>query len=331
MYDPLDIDKAEGYLAYALRQYKEKNLSKVAAPLAQALYLDPSLVDDPAVRLVAANITEMDADSAIRALVDSARFGQAPRFNGERRRWLPRRRKRTPAQIILLLLVFVAALAVFLGSGSFEYYRLAIQSGRWRDSLHLSDASGVEYYALIPDGSPPVNGWPVLVALHSYGASADVLLPYLADVTHEAGILLIAPNFGEFPYPYSDFTTPAINAMLNEVLSQHRTDPRGVVMFGFVSGGEIAMLYAQEYFGVAGVVTVSALQLHSPPEGDTSIRYLLIYNQSDEILNYNQQVVETFRDEGNDVGLMVIPGFSDTLEDEAVRRTIAFVKELLPD
>lgn len=329
MYDPLDIDKAEAYLADALRLYQDKNLSKVAAPLAQALYLDPSLADDPAVRLVARAITGMDADSAVRALVDTARFGQQPRFNNGRRRWMPRRHKRTPVQLILLLIVFVAALVLFLGSGSFEYYRLAIQSGQWRDSLHTGGA--VEYYALIPDGTAPANGWPVLVALHSYGASADALLPFLADAAREAGILLVAPNFGEFPYPYSEFTTPAINAMLNEVLSQHPTDPRGVVMFGFVSGGEVAMLYAREYFGVAGVVTVSALQLHSPPEGDTSIRYMLIYNQGDEVLEYNEWIVETFRDGGNDVGLVVIPGYSDTLETEAVERTIAFVKDVLTE
>lgn len=329
MFDPLDIDKAEGYLAQALRFYQEKNLGKVAAPLAQALYLDPSLAKDPAVRLVAANITDRDADSAIRALVDAARYRQSVRSIRRLSQWSPRRRRRTLPQLIFLILIFAVALVVFLGSGSFEYYRIAIQSGRWRDSLHTGGA--VEYYALIPDGTPPLNGWPVLVALHSYGASADAVLSHLAEPAREAGILLVAPNFGEFPYPYSDYTTPAINDMLNEVLSQHPTDPRGVIMFGFVSGGEVAMLYAQDFFGVAGVVTVSTLQLHSPPEGDTSIRYMLVYNQADESLEYNQWVIETFRDTGNDVGLVVIPGFSDTLEEEAVKRTIAFVKEVLTE
>lgn len=325
-YDPLDLDSAEGYLAEALRLYQVGRLSETAAPLAEALYRDPGLAADPAARLMAGKVLALDADSAVVALIDAARHRQALRRPPPRTQWSPHRRGRTLPQIALLLFIFAFAVAVFLGSGSFEYYRLALESGRWRDSLRT--AGPVEYYALIPEGERPITGWPALVALHSYGASADALLPYFADRAREAGVLLIVPNFGEFPYPYSDYTTPAINAMLNEILAQQPADPRGVVLFGFVTGGEVAMLYAREYFGVAGVVAVSPLQLVEPPAGDTTLRYLLLYNAGDTVLPYNETLIEGYRAAGSAVELIILAGNADALEAEAVDMTLQFVREI---
>lgn len=323
LYDPLGIDQAEGLFGRALQLYKERKLKEAASPLAKAFLLDAALHTDAAARQMAASITGLEQDAAVRALMDSERFGQTPPLI-RRERWGTRRQQHSLVKVGFFVAMVGMMLAIFINSGSFQYYRDSLQSGQWRQGLY-TDAE-YDYYALPPDGEPPITGWPVLVALPSYGAPAEALLPYFADRARDAGVLLVVPNFGEYPYPYSTYTTPVLRDIITRVEARFRVDSRGIVLFGFVSGGEIAMLYAQEYFGVLAVSAASAVQLHPPAEGDSSVRYLLTFTQADDLIEYNERVANSFRENGNIIDFRVLPGVRDILDEQQVAMTMELIQ-----
>lgn len=327
LFDPLGVDQADAYFAAALRHYRDRRLEAVRQPLAAALRRDPALHTDRAALLMAQAVTGLPPQAAVAALIDADRYDQT-RVGRRPGRWGMARRKRGVARFAFFVVLIAVGLLLFLRSGSFEYYRDALQSSQWRDALH-NDAA-VDYYVLTPTTPTPATGWPVLVALPSFGAPAEALLPYFAEQAGSDGVLLVVPNFGQYPFPYETETLPALNEIILRVRQRYPADRRGVVLFGFVTGGEIALLYAREYYGVLAVSAASALELHAPPD-DPTIRYLLTYTQADTLIGYNRELAARFAERGHDVDFVVLSGTEDVLDERQVALTMGLVREVYDD
>lgn len=323
--DPLGIDAAQKWYIEALRTFKERgSVPAVYRPLSRALRRDPTLRDDELARKMASKLTGLHADAAVDALIAADQLNQAPR--SDHGGWLPRQRRRSRVHLTVIFMLFFAVMMVFLQTGFFDYYLNSIQSGMWRENLQTEGPQN--YYLIVPEGQPPPNGWPLLVALPEHGASADTLLSVLAEPARDAGLIFVVPTFTEYRAPLSDRTTPAIDTILIEVRDNHPVDSRGAVLLGQGIGGEVATLYAQEYFQVAGVITISALRLYRPPIGDPSVSYLLMYTQNDVLLDYNTQLVEEFRSAGNAVDFRIMPGRVDEITDEEVQLSLQFIRAI---
>lgn len=240
-------------------------------------------------------------------------------------RWHVRRRSSRARLLVLLVLVSVMVGALF-ASGSFDYYRDAFNSARL--SAAIRQVNGVRAYVIAPSQPPSPEGYPLLVALHGNGGYADSLIPLFAARADQSGFLLVLPDFGEYAQPYGDRVTPALNALISDVRADYPLDARGVALFGFGVGGDIATLYAHEYYDVAVVVTVGSRQLMPPPAGDPVVRYAYLFAAGDPALpRLRDQIDREFRPNGNPITLEAVAGEVGRLTEPQVAQAFIYLRD----
>ncbi len=315
--DPLRVDGARHDYARALQRSREQGMDRAAVLwLARALRHDPTLRRDRAARRLAAKATRLRPERAVAALIDAQRYGQS--FPRQGQPWALRSRSRLrPLRLAVLTGLLCLVSLAFLLSLSLEYaQRDADPRAAWESALHVGDP--VDYYAFVPlgDAAPP-DGYPLMVALHPRGGVAEGLIPWLQEEAERRQVLLVLPRFRDYAVPWDFHVTPTLHAVIQAVQAQYPTDPRGVFLFGHSAGGEIATLYTQQYASrsaVQGVVTVSALQLFTPPTASigspllTQPRYRLLYLQSDPLIDYNRLLAGDFLAQGTPIDFFVIEG-----------------------
>lgn len=321
--DPLGFDEAHRQFVLALQTYKKKGAVAAAPVLAKALRLDPTLQEDELTMRIAAEATGLPAAEAVRALIYADQYGQMLR--PDRGGWRPQAR-RQPYKWLMILLFAGVTVFLFLRTGVFNSYIGSLQTQQWRE--HLRRDTGTAYYLFVPEGSPPPEGWGILVALHDFSYGADTLLPFFVEAAAEAGVILIVPNFGEYPFPFTELTTPAIDAIVQQVRREYRTHPTGAVIFGYRLGGEIATMYAKDYYQVAGVVTLGATELVLPPEDDEFIEYLLMFGEYDTNRSLLSERLVEFEFLLNPTQIFLASNVDSALTPDYVSRTMQFVRRI---
>jgi predicted esterase len=279
---------------------------KAAGELRKLLARNPNLGSNSSVLLLAGQITGQPPEQAVESLMDAKQHRQ---FVSNQTRTQRRSSSRGPLRWISLLLALVAlgvAIFFFIDSGALQRYQLADRMNRLEENAR--QVHGITYYVLVPPGDPPARGWPALVVMHGYGGRGrDMLLPFV-DFAEREGVLLIAPSFGQYPFPYDELTLPVLNAILRDVDQQTPLHDLGAVFYGFSAGGEIATLFAGRYSSqVAGITAEGAPEIHQPPR-DRGLPYNILYGEKDELRNFTSPSVDNLRNLGYPVLYEVIAG-----------------------
>lgn len=254
-----DKDRAQSYFSRALDLHVQGDKPKALQALSKALAIDPALADDTPTTTLASQITGLPPAEAVASLLEQDRRCARDKAAPRQRQPLTGRQQVTRVLLVIALIVLIVAAIWFVQSGLLDRYRLAIQVAQWSSNVRqLSQPPNTEYYLVVPDGEPPPDGWPVVVAFHGYGGSGDSMVPLAATFIPQ-GVMLIAPSFGNYaPNPGNGPLGP-MSRILDEVGAQHPVDPRGVILFGFSQGGSFAYRYSvYEDYRVAGVVTAGA-------------------------------------------------------------------------
>jgi hypothetical protein len=206
--------------------------------------------------------------------------------------------------IIAVLALITGAL--FIRTGVLNTYINSLYSAQWRENLHRE--GDTDYYLFVPDGAAPSTGWGMIVALHDYGRTAESLLPLLVEKAAAAGMVLVVPTFGQYPQPVVPETTSRLDAILIRVRGELMTDGAGAVLFGYGVGGEVAMVYARDYFGVGAVATYASPYLYEPPPDDPILPYLIMYGQYDSLRGQLSAEISIFEAFENPAQILDVPG-----------------------
>jgi pimeloyl-ACP methyl ester carboxylesterase len=176
----------------------------------------------------------------------------------------------------------------------------------WKKDVHR--VGNTSYYVVVPPGKRPAKGWPTLVALHGYGGNGEFALVAFGDFAVREGVLLIAPTFGDYRYPYDRYTLPVLNDIIQQVNRDYGLDPFGAVFYGFSAGGQISTFYAGLYpQWVAGVTAEAAPEIHPPPTS-RGLPYNILYGENDSERYVAADSVNRLIGRGYPVRYEIVPG-----------------------
>jgi predicted esterase len=277
---PAEIKNAEDKVQRAFSLHISGQRKKALKLFSQALEINPLLEYDKYAGNVASEITGLKAEEAFQTFKDK----DGPRDLIEIIEEEPqkKRRKVRPLSIILLIisLVILGVVATrFISSGTLDRYRVLI--ARQLGGLNQHQVGGKSYHLIKPSGSPPANGWPVVVAFHGYGGQGADMLSIASLFTRE-GIAYLAPSFGGYePYPGIGPIEPMVR-ILEHASKQTPIDQERVVLLGFSQGGTFAYrfsVYHPEW--VAGVVTAGAPDLEGGYPASNTLPYIFTWGALD--------------------------------------------------
>ncbi|MBC7809830.1 MAG: HEAT repeat domain-containing protein [Burkholderiales bacterium] len=293
------IQKARWHYSRALDLHLEDRNKRASKELSKALRLDPTMGEETPVANFAALVTGLPRTQALEVL---AKRGTSSQRTG-------RFMKLLAFGLVIFMLALIGGLAfTLLSSGTVErYVTVNRQVQAEAQAEHITASLGsTEYQVIVPAAHAPSGGWRVLVLLHGYGGQAADVLPLFEDAALGEGVLLIAPTIGEYPFPY-DRSANRLNEILQQVAAEHPFDERGVVLYGFSSGGDVSAQYARDYpEQTAGVIASGAPEIGAP-SSSRAVQYTVIYGEDDELQDYNQNSVTELRDDNQLFAYEVVP------------------------
>lgn len=315
---------ARAKLEQALSYYFRGEIPSALKSLRASLELDPNLTNEPVARNLAHELMNMPAQEAIQKLmipedgkeiIKSARREPIKKASSFRDRLVP-------ILFILSVLILVGAIFWFVRMGSLGSYQTTFRRAQWE--RQKSSLSGYEYYAIVPEGSPPEEGWPVVVALHGMGGQGGQMLS-IADTFLDAGILFVAPTFGGYEPNPGDGPIDVMNRILVEIGKTQPLQPRGAVLLGHSQGGSFAYRFSVRYPDkVAGVVTVGA------PEFDAvnpvrTIPYVFTWGENDDLQQFLLPTAFAMRNSGFNVSIYIVQGAGHEMTPFAIEKALAML------
>lgn len=312
--DPLSFDAAHEILVEAKQLYQQRGAEAAFPTAEKALKLDPTLADDATIKQIMAAVEKQQP-------VEDSHQPDEHSWRG----WQPVRR-RSPFQWMVVAVLAGLTLLLFFRTGVFDSYIGSIQTQQWRENLRRE--GDIDYYLFMPEGNPPPSGWGVLVVLHDYSYSAESLLPLFVELARIEALILVAPTFGDYPQPFANETTARLDAILIQVRNEFQTDEAGAVLFGYGIGGEIAMLYARDYFQVGAVAAYGAPNLYQPPADDPILPYLLVYGEYDSQREVLREQFSNFESYANPTEMLVIPNIGKELGSDAALLAVELARQL---
>ena len=315
---------ARAKLEQALSYYFRGEIPSALKSLRISLELDPNLANEPVARNLAHELMDLPAQEAIQKLM-------LPDEGREVIKSAKRKPVTTPSTFRerLTFVAFVTSVLLLLGAGfwfmrqgAFASYRTTFRRMQWE--RQKSTLGSYEYYALVPDGSPPVDGWPVVVVLHGMGGQGSQMLS-MAEIFLDAGVLFVAPTFGGYEPNPGAGPIDVMKGILVEVGKQYPTQSRGAVLLGHSQGGSFAYRFSVRYPDkVSGVVTVGA------PEFDAvtpvrAIPYVFTWGENDELQEFLLPTAFAMRNSGFNVSIYIIPGAGHEMTSFAIEKTLAML------
>jgi|GEM_PF-6803499 len=259
------------------------DMKRAAKELGHALHVDPRLQRNPQVANLAEEITGKPPKLAIEALVKG----------GKEVAKIKQKSRVSPVYSVVRWVVLTIAIATLGGliywsieTGQFEEIRIMQMVQGWEAQKYTQGR--IEYYAIVPEGEVPAAGYPMIVVLHGYGGNAESMLQNFAVDANEKQFILVAPTFGEYPFPYDANTIPTLDAIINRVDREFPVSRGDILMYGFSAGGEIASLYAQmNPTRVAAMVLEGAPEIHPPGAGGYA-ETVVLYGASDSLRQFTE-------------------------------------------
>jgi predicted esterase len=297
--------------------------------LGKGLQIQPDLESNPVVVNLAKEITGLPTREAIQSLQLKEQTKEiAQMVSGTEPKEI-RPSRILPFVLLGLAIVVLTALVIwFVRSGFFERYSTFFQN--WMLTRNKYTINDTEYYLLSPDGKPPADGWPTVVALHGYGGDGKDLLP-IAETFTSQGVLFISPTYGGYdPFP-GDGPIQPMNDILNDVRSLYPLSSRGVVLFGFSQGGTFAYRYSVlEPDQVAGVVTAGAPDLEGGFPADTSIPYVFTWGEADGLQEFVLPIVNQIKSQGYNVESAIVANAGHEITPYSLDQTLQMIQALFP-
>jgi len=312
--------KLDQALSYCFRG----EIPKALKLLRSSLELDPNLTNERVARNLAHELTNLPAQEAIQKLmlpeegrefVKSAKRKPIKSSSSIRDQFIP-------VLLLVLIFIFMGAVFWFVRMGTLDTYLSTFRRAQWE--RQKSSLGGYEYYAIVPDGSPPADGWPVVVVLHGMGGQGNQMLS-IADTFLDQGILFVAPTFGGYEPNPGDGPIDVMNSILVEVGRTHPLQSRGAVLLGHSQGGSFAYRFSVRYPDkVAGVVTVGA------PEFDAvnparSVTYVFTWGENDWLQEFLLPIAFAMRNSGFSVSIYIVPGAGHEMTPFAIEKALALL------
>lgn len=303
--DPLGMDTAVRLLDEAEWHAQSGSSAQAARTLQRALEADPTL-------------PEGDYAAQVARIKESVRAQHNTALAGWRQR---RSRSRTSLKVIsvaVIVVMFFSLIPALLR----ELHRQS--SGLSRVAVHR--INDVEYYVIPPSSPAPEGGYPLLVALPGTQTISTELVPYFVQFSDQAGVLVVVPEYTAAVDSIAP--TVQIDGVINDVRGKFTVDARGAVLFGLDLGGDVATQYAHDYYGVIGVIAAGAAKPSLPPEGDTSIRYLMLYPVEGALTAEIQPRLEAMQAQGSEVRFRIVDTPQSQMSQEIAAYVIDFTREM---
>ncbi|CAG0958450.1 hypothetical protein ANAEL_00481 [Anaerolineales bacterium] len=313
-------------LNHAISLHLEGNKSGALKAIRQALALDPSLAQEKLTLNLAQQLTGLPPQDALLLLnnvAEGKRLVQSSKKDDRRTTTI---RPLVPVYALFFLLIVLTGMIAFgLASGKFKG---TIQ--QWRLMQQQADAhelDGREYYLFVPEGTPPQDGWPVVVALHGLGGEGRQML-WLAENFVPAGAIFIAPTYHRYePYP-GDGPIKPFSHLLKEVGEKYPVQSRGAILLGYSQGGTFAFRFSLRHpEQVYSVVTAGAPEFDQIFSPLPSMPYYFTWGELDGLQNYViPRNVRPLQQAGYDIKTYVIPGYGHEVMPFAIELTLNLIR-----
>jgi predicted esterase len=295
----------------------------------KALELDPGLVNERLTGNLAHELTGLPVQEALKSL--------AGEQSGRELIQVARReQKKVPPsfQRRFVMISFVVSLVVLLGMCIWGFQAGVL--GSYLTSLRMltletqkQHLEGYDYYALVPAGSPPQGGWPVVVALHGMNGQGSHMLP-LAQTFIDQGILFVAPSFGGYEPPGKG-PLDVMSRILSEIGKNHPVQARGAVLLGHSQGGTFAYRFSLYYpKQVAGVVTAGAPEFDPVTPASFNMPYVFTWGEKDFLKDFMLPIASSLRNSGFNVRIYIVPNAEHEMTQFAIEKTLALLVSQLP-
>lgn len=313
-------------LERALSLYFQEDISRAIKALRKALALDPALVNDRVFGNLAHKLTGLPVQEALKSLNNEDASREMIR-TAERER---KKAKAPPSfRQRFMTVSLIISLAMFLGMcfwalrvRDLDSYLLSIKVMFWETQKHKLD--GYEYYALVPSGSSPDGGWPVVVVFHGMGGQAGWMLPIAENFTN-SGILFVAPTFGKY-HPYPRGPLEPMSRILKKIGGKHPLQTRGAVLLGHSQGGTFAYRFSAYYpEQVAGVVTVGAPDFDAVSPARYDMPYVFTWGEYDWMQEYTLPPASVLQNSGFNVRIYIVPGAGHEMTDFAIDQALSLL------
>lgn len=313
----MELDRAlsfqmRGDKAYAIMSFRK------------ALKLDPALKNEQLARNLAHELTDLPVQEALESLT-GAHTGEELVQSARREQKKPRvsfRQRFMAVALVIALLALVGISIRALQVRSLDSYLMSIRAIGWETQKHT--LGGYEYYALVPRGTPPPDGWPVVVALHGMKGQGNHMLPFAQSFLDE-GVLFIAPSFGGYD-PRHKGPLEALSRILKEVGKDHPLQARGAVLLGHSQGGTFAYRFSVYYPDqVAGVVTAGAPEFDAVYPARARMPYVLTWGEHDFLQELLLPTAFALRNSGYNVSIYVVPDAEHEMTQFAVDKALALL------
>jgi hypothetical protein len=346
-----NIQNAQRYARRAVDLYRKGDSVGAAKALGQALDLYPALANDPAAAKLAARITGLAPDAAMKLLADAdkrsafiLKRGRGSSAGASSRSWLI-----AGVTVALLVLVVIGIGVIFYGNGINNVIDRLNSGGAVTERRTLISDPGREYYVVMPPGSIPENGWPTLVAVHGAGQTGADMARLFESAARDKGILLIAPTFAELQTAPNESNYEnarnTILLILDEMQVAMFQSPRlsmhflGQVYFGHSGGAAFVswlaargLEYAEVGFAMnmpLGVALANADSNLFPPSAlSQNIPYLITVGETHPQTNISTTYADQLKSQGLNVELQVIPDAAQLLSPEQVNLTMNLVRQV---
>lgn len=317
---------ARNELERALSLHFQGDRSKAIQRLCKALELDPALANERLTANLAHELTGLPAHDALGSLINPDRSQELIEVSQrERRKTPPTLRQRfMTAMLVVAVMTLLGMCTWSSSSGLFDsYIRSFRMIGR---QTQKSNLDGYDYYAIVPGGSPPTDGWPVVVALHGNGGQGGDML-FLADTFNKAGAILVAPTFDEYQPSSSGGPIEPMSRILTEVGRLHPLQARGAILFGHSQGGSFAYRFSVRHpEQVAGVVTAGAPEFDSIYPARYNMPYVFTWGELDWLQEYVLPSVYPIQNDGYNIHIAIVPGAGHEISSYAIEQVLHMIE-----
>ena len=313
----MELDRA---LSFHLRGEKASALKSFR----KALNLDPGLAIERLTRNIAQELTGLPAQEALKNLIGE-HTGKELIQTAKREQKKPPTSFRQRLMVIAFIIALVALVGIIykaLQVRTLDSYLTTIRMMVWQTQKHT--LGGYEYYALVPRGSPPPEGWPVVVAFHGMDGQASHMLPF-AQTFLEEGVLFIAPSFGGYA-PWPKGPIEVMSRILKEVGENHPLDTHGAILLGHSQGGTFAYRFSVYYPDqVAGVVTAGAPEFDAVNPARRNMPYVFTWGEYDWLQEFMLPPSFALRNNGFNVRIYIVPDAEHEMTQFAVEKALAML------
>jgi poly(3-hydroxybutyrate) depolymerase len=184
----------------------------------------------------------------------------------------------------------------------------------------------VDYDLRVPEGTPPVESWPVIVAVHGLRGNGPDTCDTWADIAARAGYLLACPSFNDEAryWEFDHGEVEAIDQMLTEVAATHPLD-LPIYLTGISAGGRFTHRYTFNYperVRAAAVVADASNQDYEPAALEVPLFWAMGAKDTDWVPRL-QPLVEDLEAAGFQVESYVDPEAGHAWSDPILERAIA--------